>query len=207
MKDFLKILHDRFNGHPYRTYVGISEEHIPARLIFPSLGWPYAPCGALCHPNGYDKEHRRLSFVCAKQCLKRSFLVTEPLPNCPYLNSSLGYATHRAISEHPRLHCEIPRGTKRWKKIHNLRPASERTNSTVKSDLDILTHPRVMNLKRAGILAQIACRVVLLKRFLDFVAKIILALRKAITTSSKKHWKELEFKKVPAYLISTIQRK
>lgn len=33
-------------------------------------GWPYAPCGALCRPNGYDKEHRRLSFVCGKQCVK-----------------------------------------------------------------------------------------------------------------------------------------
>jgi len=170
-------------------------------------GWPYAPCKALCRPNGYDKEHKRLSFVCSKQCLKPPFVVPEPIANCPYLSSPLGYATHRAISDNPRLLCEIPRGTKRWKKIRNLRPASERTNSTAKADLDILAHPLVMSLERARILGQLACIVVLLKRFLNFVVRVSLSLRKAITTHSSKLWKELELKKVPAYLISTIQRK
>jgi len=103
-------------------------------------GWPYAPCKTLCRPNGYDKEHKRLSFVCAKQCQKPYFVVPEPI----YLNTPLGFATHKPIQENPRLLCEIPRGTKRWKKIRNLRPASERTNSTAKSDLDILAHPWVI---------------------------------------------------------------
>lgn len=171
-------------------------------------GSPYAPCKVLCKPNGYDKEHRRLSFICAKQCLKGpSSLVAQPIPNCPYLNSSLGYATHKSISENPRLLSEIPRGTKRWKKIRNLRPASERTNSTAKADLDILAHPQIMNLKRAAILSQLACIVTCLKRLLNFLIRITLTLRKAIVTPSKKLWKELELKKVPAYLISIIQRK
>jgi hypothetical protein len=169
-------------------------------------GWPYAPCKALCRPNGYDKEHKRLSFVCTKQCLKPSSVVPEAIPNCPYLANPLGYATHRAIQENPRLLCEIPRGTKRWKKIRNLRPASERTNSTAKADLDILAHPQVMSLERAGILAQLACIVVLLKRFLDFVVRVTLTIRKAVATHSLKLWKQLELKKVPAYLLSVIQR-
>ena len=119
----------------------------------------------------------------------------------------MGFATHKAIAENPRLICEIPRGTKRWKKIRNLRPASERTNSTVKSDLDILAHPQVMSLERAEILAQLACITVCLKRLLDFIVRVTLTLRRAIATSSKKLWKELELRKIPDYLISTIQRK
>jgi len=170
-------------------------------------GWPYAPCKATCKPNGYDKEDKRLSFVCSKQCLSLPPSVPEPIPNCPYSDSSLGYATHKPISENPRLLCEIPRGTKRWKKLRNLRPASERTNSTAKADLDILAHPRVMSLERASILAQIACMVVLLKRFLDFVVKITLSLRKFRITGNQKFLKELELRKLPAYLVSIIQRK
>ena len=34
MKNFCKILHDRFNGHPYRIYAGISEKHIPTESDF-----------------------------------------------------------------------------------------------------------------------------------------------------------------------------
>ena len=170
-------------------------------------GWPYAPCKVLCRPNGYDKEHRRLSFVCAKQCQRSFSFVPEAMSNCPYLNNLLGYATHRPISKNPRLLCEIPRGTKRWKKIRNLRPASERTNSTAKDDLDILANPQVMSLERASILAQLACIVVLLKRFLDFVVKITLTLRKFRITGNQKFLKELELRKIPLYLISTIQRK
>lgn len=170
-------------------------------------GWPYAPCGALCRPNGSEKEHKRLSFVCGKQCLKPFAPIPKPINNCPDLSNSLGFATHKPISNNPRLLCEIPRGTKRWKKIRNLRPASERTNSTAKSDLDILARPRIMNLERAGILARVACMVVLLKRFLDFVVRITLRLREFRTTGNYKILKELQLRKLPAYLISTIQRK
>ena len=33
-------------------------------------GWPFAPCGLLTRPNGFDKKHQRLTFCCFKQCLK-----------------------------------------------------------------------------------------------------------------------------------------
>jgi len=29
-------------------------------------GWPFAPCGLLCRPNGFDKKYQRLTF-----CLSR----------------------------------------------------------------------------------------------------------------------------------------
>lgn len=171
-------------------------------------GWPYAPCKAVCRPNGYDKEHKRLSFVCNKQCFKSiQGSVPEPITNCPHLANSLGFATHRAITENSRLLCEIPRGIKRWKQIRNLRPASERTNSTAKADLDILAHPQVIGLERAKILGQLACIVVLLKRFLSFVVKITVTLRKFRITGNQKFLRELQLRKLPAYLISIIQRK
>jgi len=27
-------------------------------------GWPFAPCGLLCRPNGFDKDRQRLTFCC-----------------------------------------------------------------------------------------------------------------------------------------------
>ena len=33
-------------------------------------GWPFAPCGLLTRPNGFDQKHQRLTFCCFKQCMK-----------------------------------------------------------------------------------------------------------------------------------------
>jgi len=30
------------------------------------VGWPYAPCGIVMHPNGYDEGDKRLKFICHK---------------------------------------------------------------------------------------------------------------------------------------------
>jgi len=32
-------------------------------------GWPFAPCGLLTRPNGFDHDRQRLTFCCFKQCL------------------------------------------------------------------------------------------------------------------------------------------
>jgi hypothetical protein len=64
-----------------------------------------------------------------------------------------------------------------------------------------------MNLQRAAILAQIACITTLLKRFLNFVVKITLSLRKFRKTANQRILKELMLKDLPAWLISTVQRK
>lgn len=190
----------------------IRNEHLSQDVLFnrgyDHNGWPFAPCKATCRPNGYDKEDKRLSFVCAKQCLSsHSGRVPEPIPDCQYLFRPLGFSTHMPIADNPRLLCEIPRGSSRWKKIRNLRPASERTNSTAKSDLDILHHPRVMGKERFGILAQLSCIVVLLKRFVSFVARITLSLRKLIYSRSQKAYENLQLKKIPPWLSRLIQRK
>jgi hypothetical protein len=64
-----------------------------------------------------------------------------------------------------------------------------------------------MSLERAKILGQLACIVVLLKRFLDFVVRVTITLRRAIATHSLKLLKELELKKLPSWFIRVIQRK
>ena len=174
---------------------------------YDQYGAPFAPCKVTCHPNGYDKEHKRLTFVCSKQCIKTNQIIPEPIQNCPHLSNSLGYTVHKSISENPRLFCEIPRGTSRYKKIRNLRSSSERTNSTAKSDMDILQRPKVFGLKRTAILAQIACIVTLLKRFLTFVVRITIAWRKFRESGETGLPKSLQLKKIPPFLLSLIQRK
>ena len=53
-------------------------------------GWPFAPCGLLTRPNGFDKKHQRLTFCCFKQCLKlRRYALDElqsryDIPNSPH---------------------------------------------------------------------------------------------------------------------------
>jgi len=109
-----------------------------------------------------------------------------------------------SIIQHPRLVNEIPRGSERWKKLHNLRSSSERTNSTTKSDLDILEHPRVMGLERAKILAQMACISTLLKKVMHFIVKVTLTWRKYISTNDKRWWKELQLRPIPTFLSNII---
>jgi len=110
------------------------------------------------------------------------------------------------MSKNPRLITEIPRGSLRWKKIRNMRVSSERTNSTAKSDLDILNRPRVMGLNRTSILAQVAVMVILLVRVLRFITRITLSLRRFINSSDKKYWKEFQLHKIPPWLNHIIQR-
>ena len=116
----------------------------------------FAPCGILCRPNGYEKKHHRLSFCCFKQCKK---LKATPLKNlmerydiaqCPHIENSNGFATHKSIDENPRLHNEIPRGSKRYNEVKKSRSASERSNSTLKEDLKILEKPRILNQETCG---------------------------------------------------------
>lgn len=169
-------------------------------------GYPYAPCKATCKPNGYDKDEKRLSFICAKQCLSSPQAVPELITDCSYLNNSNGFATHMPISKNPRLITEIPRGSKRWKKIYNIRTSSERTNSAAKTDLDVIDKPIVMGVKRARILAVLACIATLIKKLLHFIVNITLTLRKAISTSKNKYWKVLKLRAPPACIAGIINK-
>jgi len=171
-------------------------------------GTPFAPCGALCKSNGYDKEKKRVSFICRKQCLTSPLAVPSPIEACKYLSTECGYSTHMSIKAHPRLISEIPRCSDRWKKIRNLRSASERSNGTCKSsDLDILSSPRIYGLTMASIEATMACITTLLKRVMGFVIRITLNLMKYLKTWHKSYKKKLAAPEVPAFILSLIQRK
>ena len=175
-------------------------------------GWPFAPCGLLCRPNGFDKKRQRLSFACFKQCaglrpaaLKR-LQEKHDISMCPYRQNRAGFTGHMYVKEHPRLINEIPRGSKRYNEIKKLRSASERANSTLKDDLGILEKPRVMNGYRADILAQVAAIVLLLTRAFSFIARITCLFRKLCETDDPKIRKKLSPPVVPKSILNIIQR-
>jgi hypothetical protein len=63
------------------------------------------------------------------------------------------------------------RGSKRYNEIKKIRSASDRYNSTIKEDKKIIDKPRVLNISRANILAQMAAIVLLLFRAFSFVVR------------------------------------
>jgi len=146
-------------------------------------GWPFAPCGLLTRPNGFEKKHQRLTFCCFKQCLKlkhKALLDLQTRYNiaqCPPIHNQTGFTKHMYLKEHPGLVNEIPRGTKRYDTFKKMRPASERSNSTMKEYLKILDKPRILNAQRANILAQMAAIVLLLKRAFSFIVRITCQIR------------------------------
>jgi len=131
------------------------------------------------------------------------------MPFCRYYEENkVGFTKHMKIKEHPRLLLEIPRGTKRYKKIKSLRPASERINSSAKdTDNGVLSHPKIRGDKRASILTQIAAMVILLKRVFGFIVRVSLKIRKLFAGNDKKLYKELFLTfSIPAYLKGIVQR-
>ena len=89
-------------------------------------GWPFAPCGLLCRPNGFDYKRKRLTSCCFKQCLNLKCKALGILKNrhdiaiCSYLNNQTGFVRHMYVKDHPRLVNEIPRGSVRYKNIKKL---------------------------------------------------------------------------------------
>jgi hypothetical protein len=144
-------------------------------------GWPYAPCGLLTRPNGFDFNCQRASFSCRRQCvLSKDPAIMEYSANCPHWINYHGFTRHMSIKELPRLIAEVPRGTYRHQKLKALRSASERVNSSAKDDFAILAKPKIRGLSFAGVLSQMAVIVVLLKRVARFIIKVTLALRKQL---------------------------
>jgi hypothetical protein len=174
-------------------------------------GWPFAPCGLLARPNGFDHKHQRLTFCCFKQCLTLKYKALEDLQtryhiaSCPHIHNQTGYARHMYVKEHPRLVNEIPRGTKRYHTFKKMRPASERSNSTMKEDLKILDKPRVLNAPRANILAQIAAIVLLLRRAFSFIARITAQIRKLLYTKDPTAKEKLKTPFIPKSIRNIIQ--
>ena len=170
-------------------------------------GWPFAPCGLLCRPNGFDKKHQRLTFCCFKQCLKLRHKALENLQNhydlstCPHTQNKTGFSKHMCVNDLPRLVNEIPRGSKRYKNIKKMRSASERSNSSLKEDIKILHKPRVLNATRSNILAQSAAIVLLLKRAFSFIVKITCQLRKILNTNGS-----IQMQNLTPYIPKSILR-
>ncbi|MCP4142798.1 MAG: hypothetical protein GY755_21360, partial [Chloroflexi bacterium] len=63
-------------------------------------GWPFAPCGLLCRPNGFDKKYQRLTFCCFKQCLNlraaalKSIQEKYDIAMCPHIENRTGFTKH-----------------------------------------------------------------------------------------------------------------
>ena len=112
-----------------------------------------------------------------------------------------------SIKQFPRLITEVIRGTYRYRKLKALRPASERINSTAKDDFCILLKPKIRGLKSAGVLAQMAVIVVLLKRIIRFIVKVTLAFREKIQNNkSPPRYIFIPGPQAPKFIINLIQR-
>lgn len=174
-------------------------------------GWPFAPCGSLTRPNGFDQKHGRLTFCCFKQCLNLKYKALEKLQtdydiaSCPHIQNKTGFDKHMYIKEHPRLINEIPRGSKRYNIIKKLRSASERANSTLKEDLKILEKPRVLGKMRANIRAQLAAITLLLRRTFTFIIKITNLIRTSQQTNDPHIKEKLKPPYIPKSILNIIQ--
>jgi len=170
-------------------------------------GWPYAPCGILTRPNGFDFNCQRASFNCRRQCVSsRDPKMVEYAKSCPHWINSHGFTKHMSIHQFPRLITEVIRGTDRHQKIKTLRSAAERTNATAKEDFPILSKPRVRGLGHAGILSQMAVIVVLLKRIACFIIKVTLALRKRNQNNKSPPVFFVPGPSVPKFILNLVMR-
>ncbi len=165
-------------------------------------GWPYVPyCHLPTRPNGFDAAAQRLSFSCFKQCVKSNSSSNLDLyRKCPHRANRLGYSTHVSIAQHPRLILEIPRGSERYRQLHALRSAAERTNSTLKEDNAILRQPPVRSLRRAAVASQMGVITTLLDRVTRFVLDITIKERKFKTTGDKHWFDQLSPPEIPVHL-------
>jgi len=129
-------------------------------------GTPYAPCGRLCHSNGYDYEAQSRQYVCGLQC------PPEEQRRCPHRFGVRGYSHRMSFKDHPRLIGPIQRGSKAWHELYQARSSSERTNSY---DQEVIAkaHPlRMRGLKAFCFAGAIRTLAQLLRRALNFVLDV-----------------------------------
>jgi len=129
-------------------------------------GTPYAPCGRLCHSNGYDYEAQSRQYVCGFQC------PPEEQQRCPHRFGVLGYCRRMSFKDHPRLIGPIQRGSRAWYDLYKARSSSERTNSY---DQEVVgnAHPlRMRGLKAFRFAGAIRTLAQLLRRALNFVLDV-----------------------------------
>jgi len=165
-------------------------------------GWPFVSyCSLPMRPNGFDAAAQRLSFSCFKQCVKsKAPAILDLYRNCPHRSKLLGFSTHVPIAEHPRLLLEIPRGSERYRQLHRLRSASERTNSTLKEDNAILRNPSVRSLRRASMESLMGVMTTLIDRVVRFVIDVTVKERKFKNSGDKAWLDQLFPPEVPSHL-------
>jgi hypothetical protein len=171
-------------------------------------GWPFAPCGLLTRPNGFDFNSQRASFSCRRQCVtSKDPAIVQYARDCLYWINYYGFTKHMSIKQFPRLITEVIRGTERHHKLKALRSASERTNASAKDDFCILAKPKVRGLRNAGVISQMAVIVVLLKRITRFIVKVTLVLRNQIENNKSQHYSILvPGPKAPKFILNLVQR-
>ena len=216
--DLADAKYDELHNYEYARKMGsiplidynVRNENVSADSLklrgYDRNGWPFAPCGVLCRPNGFDPNCQRATFTCQRQCvLSQEDKLKEYSQSCPFFINYHGFIKHMPIKQHPRLITEIIRGTPRYQTLRSLRPASERLNSTAKEDLEILNKPKVRGLKRAGILAQLTLIAILLKRVSQFIIKVTLAVRKE-RIKNPRGFIIIRGPKVPKFILNLVQR-
>lgn len=135
-------------------------------------GTPYAPCGRLCHSNGYDYHAESRQYVCGLPC------PPEEQKHCPHRSGVLGYCHRMSFKDHPRLIGPIQRGSKAWQRLYRARSASERTNS-YDQEVVAQAHPlRMRGLKAFRFAGAIRTFAQLLRRALNFVLDVTFTLGK-----------------------------
>jgi hypothetical protein len=151
-------------------------EHLdPESLVnrgYDQYGTPYAPCGRLCHSNGYDYQANSRQYVCGRPCSPAE------QQQCPHGDSVRGYSHRMTFKDHPRLIGPIQRGTPVWQRFYGTRSASERTNSY---DQEVIAnaHPlRMRGLKAFRFAGAIRTLAQLVRRALNFVLDVTYTLGK-----------------------------
>ena len=145
-------------------------EHLdPESLInrgYDQYGTPSAPCGRLCHSNGYDYQANSRQYVCGRPC------PPEEQQQCPHAVGVRGYCHRMTFKDHPRLIGSIQRGPSAWQRLYAARTASERTNGY---DQEVIANGRPLRMRGlqafrfAGAIRTLAQ---LLRRALNFVLDV-----------------------------------
>lgn len=164
-------------GIPIIDYNPRNENRSPEALLergYDIHGTPYAPCGRLCHSNGYTYPSDSRQYVCGLQC------PPQELKLCPHGQKVRGYSHRMSFKEHPRLIGPIQRGSEDWKVLYGARSASERTNSYDQEVLCKGRTPRLRGLKAFRFSGAIRTLAQLLCRALNFVLDVTYTLGKLL---------------------------
>ena len=124
------------------------------------VGWPYAPCGIVLHPHGYDEGDKRLKFICRKECPAGH-------EDCSFRAKAVGCVKNVPVSEDSRLVLEIPRGTRRYKIIFALRSSVERNNDYLADNG--LSRPKYHGLHNMQLNAFLTGIATLLRKLYDLI--------------------------------------